>query len=237
MRHFRYHRVTLRSLTKVDHLRTRAASLEPDSVQALVFAQIVSESPDPICQIGRDLRFSYANTAFENCFGVPAADLLGKTLDASEIPAAVVEAWKDSIKGLFETGEALESSLTHEDRVYESRFVTVTGDGPATVILRDITIRRRIEKDLQEARGRLTSMLDGINGALAVLDRDWRVTYVNNCGVDLAGRKREELIGGNFWALFPSQAGVQSENPIREGDESPRAGELSGPPGAGRPHV
>ncbi|MCZ2811068.1 SpoIIE family protein phosphatase [Modestobacter sp. VKM Ac-2979] len=36
------------------------------------------------------------------------------------------------------------------------------------------------------------------------LDADWRITYVNQAGVAILGFSREELVGADFWEVFPA---------------------------------
>lgn len=53
------------------------------------------------------------------------------------------------------------------------------------------------------ARERALAMLESIADGLFVLDRDWRLTYVNRPAEFLLERDRDELLGKTLWEAFP----------------------------------
>ncbi|NOZ79439.1 MAG: PAS domain-containing protein [Acidobacteria bacterium] len=72
-----------------------------------------------------------------------------------------------------------------------------------------------------QARKRVTEILESMTDGFIALDRDWHVTYVNANGAELFGRKPAELLGKRIWAELPADA-VQHfrrhyEEAMREG--------------------
>ncbi|MGY1840343.1 MULTISPECIES: SpoIIE family protein phosphatase [unclassified Modestobacter] len=52
-------------------------------------------------------------------------------------------------------------------------------------------------------------------GYLSV-DREWRITYLNAAGEAVVGRPREELVGQDYWAVFPASVDNEFGRTFRE---------------------
>ena len=55
----------------------------------------------------------------------------------------------------------------------------------------------------REPDQRITSILDSITDSFIVVDRHWRLTYVNNNVLTATGKRLDEVLGMNLWDLFP----------------------------------
>ena len=68
-------------------------------------------------------------------------------------------------------------------------------------------LRERIAElerpDGPQSNVRITSILDSITDSFIVVDRQWRLTYVNNSVLAAIGRHADEVLGKNLWDLFP----------------------------------
>ncbi len=62
---------------------------------------------------------------------------------------------------------------------------------------------------LRQANEKLQAVLNSITDGLAVLDKNWSYTYINQQGAQLIGMCPEELIGKNVWQLFPHAQGTK----------------------------
>ncbi len=68
--------------------------------------------------------------------------------------------------------------------------------------------QQRIARQLaEESESRANAIWSSISDAFVFFDPDWRYAYVNDKGCELAGKPREDLIGNNFWRLFPNPGG------------------------------
>ncbi|MBA3472499.1 MAG: PAS domain S-box protein, partial [Rubrobacter sp.] len=81
----------------------------------------------------------------------------------------------------------------------------------------EILIRERAARaEAEESRERMREVLESIGDAFFALDRQWRLTYVNDRVVSLTSRSREKLLGKSVSEAFPELAqGVASAELIR----------------------
>ena len=79
----------------------------------------------------------------------------------------------------------------------------------ARLRLAEIADRERAEDAGHKERRRLEAVLESITDGLLVLAGDWRYTYVSETGARMIGMRREELIGGCVWELFPHAKGTK----------------------------
>ena len=64
-------------------------------------------------------------------------------------------------------------------------------------------VRREAQQKLAAEHDRLLTVLNSISDGLAVLDKNWRCTYLSDQAARIIGMKPEELLGGCIWDLFP----------------------------------
>lgn len=99
----------------------------------------------------------------------------------------------------------------------EERWITARGralpgpDGSAVRLL-------GAAHDSTSVRGeesRVARVLESMPTAFYQLDRQWRFSYLNAEAERLLGRRREELVGGSVWELFPATVGTAFEEHYR----------------------
>jgi PAS domain S-box-containing protein len=125
--------------------------------------------------------------------------------------------------------------------VAEGLTVAVRGDGGDTTgyicIVRDIAERKRAEQAIRESQRQMATVLESVTDAFYALDRDWRLTYVNERALEfasqLAGREltRAEMLGETLWTLYPGTVGTWLEDTYRRAmrDQEPVAFEYQYP--------
>ncbi|WP_432545025.1 SpoIIE family protein phosphatase [Kineococcus sp. SYSU DK002] len=106
-------------------------------------------------------------------------------------------------------GSAVEDAAggTADERVGGGRAVRVLGAAWDTTSEHD--------DDLRIAR-----VLESMSAAFYSLDRQWRFTYVNAEAERMLQRRREELLGGVLWELFPDAVGAAFEAEYRRAVET-----------------
>ncbi|MBW4494925.1 MAG: PAS domain S-box protein [Oscillatoria princeps RMCB-10] len=77
----------------------------------------------------------------------------------------------------------------------------------AIVVNQDVTELKMAQEALRESNRRIANILESITDAFFALDRQWRLTYINRQAEQIMQKKREELLGKNFWEVFPETAG------------------------------
>ncbi|MZP28905.1 PAS domain-containing protein [Heliobacterium undosum] len=69
---------------------------------------------------------------------------------------------------------------------------------------RDITERKRIERELAESNENLSTILSSITHMCFAVDAEWRLTYLNDEAEKIFGKPRADLLGKGLWDLYPS---------------------------------
>jgi diguanylate cyclase (GGDEF)-like protein/PAS domain S-box-containing protein len=171
-----------------------------------MLAGILHFTPDAIVSVDAAQRIRIFNAGAERTFGYAAAEVLGQSLDmllpgaargrhgahveefmASEQPARWMNE-RGQIAGRRKDGETFPAEAT----------ISKLGAGDdcvCTVVLRDVSERRRAERELSEARRQLESILSAAGEGIVGLDTEGRATFVNRAAADLLGYDAEELIG------------------------------------------
>ncbi len=145
------------------------------------------------------------------------------------------DVWPAESRGLVENaveraqrGEAVEfsaSCLTFkgERRCFHNVLRAIPGpdDLPAQLlaISRDVTEIEHARMRAEAAAARLSSVLESTMDSVVVLDRDWRVTYLNGNAERTLGDRKPRL-GLSLWEIFPDEAeGIFARNYQRAMDQ------------------
>jgi PAS domain S-box-containing protein len=72
-------------------------------------------------------------------------------------------------------------------------------------VSRDVTERKRAEEALGDARQFLKAVMDSISAVIFVKDHRHRLIHVNKTASALAGRTREQIVGGTDYDFFPKE--------------------------------
>jgi PAS domain S-box-containing protein len=84
-------------------------------------------------------------------------------------------------------------------------------------IHRDITERKRAEKELREAHRQTETVLESISDFFSAFDHEWRYTYLNRRGLDRFRKATgedvslDDVVGKSFWELFPELVGTTTD--------------------------
>jgi PAS domain S-box-containing protein len=71
------------------------------------------------------------------------------------------------------------------------------------------------ERAANEAVRERAALLESISDGFYAVDRDWRVTYVNQRALDYFSKSRAEFVGQVLWSAFPAAVGTQIEQEYR----------------------
>ncbi|NPV91302.1 MAG: PAS domain S-box protein [Firmicutes bacterium] len=124
----------------------------------------------------------------------------------------------DRVIGTISFGTRSRSSFTDEELV----VMKSVADQIAIAMSRLLTTRQlreseaRLEelvrertRELYDSNQRMVKTVESITDTFFSLDREWLVTYWNRAAEDMFDLKREEILGRNFWEVFPRA--VESE--------------------------
>lgn len=175
------------------------------SQQARIFDQVLSASPDPICVIDRVGRFTYANLALAQLFGLQQRDMLGKTWHQLDLPSEVTEMEPIDAQRevVFATKRPLTKELSYPTldgvRAYECILSPIFGDASnvESVICtaRDITERKQVEESLRESEANYRHLFEYANDSIFIIENSSsRILDANENAARRLGYTRKELL-------------------------------------------
>lgn len=72
--------------------------------------------------------------------------------------------------------------------------------------IRDVDDRRRAIDALRAAERTMAGTLEAISDALAVIDPEWRLTFLNRRALAVIGREADAVVGADVWSAVPGLA-------------------------------
>jgi len=162
-----------------------------------------------------DNPIAYVNPAFERMTGYALYEVVGRNCrflqrDDRDQPEIAL------IRHCVEHAEvctALLRNYRKDGALFWSRMhlfpVRENGSTPAHFVafLQDVTEVVDARQAAEQARERLSTVLESISDGCLSLDREWRFTYINGRGAAWIDRAPEDLIGKNMWDEFPEAVG------------------------------
>ncbi len=174
---------------------------------------LLDNSPDVIVRFDRNLRYTYANVAFEKVTGYPREMVIGRTQRELGMPEQVPDLFDPVLRGVFEMRrpDMVEFPFPHptaaETSYWEARFIPEFGGRGSVVsvinIGRDITARKRLDEALRQSQQEVQTLLDNSPDVIIRLDREMRYRYVNSATARAAGLPPEAFLGKT-----PREAGM-----------------------------
>jgi len=180
------------------------------------FSGIVSISADAIISIDEEQRITIFNDGAEKIFGYSKAEAIGSPL-GNLIPERLREIHRQHVEE-FASGAATARRMG-------GRLTTITGlrkngeefpgEGAIsklevgdktilTVALRDITERKRVEKELKDANAFLDAIIENIPLMLFIKEsQSLQFVRLNRAGEDLLGWPRQRFIGKSDYDFWP----------------------------------
>ncbi|GHO83571.1 hypothetical protein KSZ_15770 [Dictyobacter formicarum] len=87
----------------------------------------------------------------------------------------------------------------------------------------DVTRQRQKERKLHASNHHLHTILESLRDAFFLLDKHWRITYVNQQAAKLIHLSAEDLIGQNIWERVPQLKGTIFEEKAYEAVQSKKS--------------
>lgn len=173
---------------------------------------IISSAMDAIITVDTNQRLLLFNTAAEKMFGYSAQEVLGQPLDRF-IPERFRSAHQNHIPGFAQTqvtkrrmgdlGAIFGVRANGEEFPIEASISQIEAGGARifTVILRDITKRKRAEDDLRSLAAIVESSADAIMG----ITLETVLTSWNKGAEKVFGYTAEEAVGQSLRMLIPAE--------------------------------
>lgn len=195
--------------------------------------------------VGPEFRYVFVNPAFQALR--PDIPMVGRRY-REVFPEAVEVGAEERFRRVLETGEpwimeryyAPIAGIPDAHWTGEAiRLDDASPEGAVAVFARNVTEQWRVETALarteaalRAANEKLARTIDGITDGVAVLDREWRYTFVSERAGAILGHPPEAMLGQCIWDLFPGADDLQFGANFRAAMETqqPRHFEAHYPP-------
>lgn len=192
----------------------------------LRFVSIVNSAMDAIISVDEQQRIVLFNLAAQRMFGCSAAEAIDAPLDRF-IPQRFREAHRQHVKDFGETGRT-ERAMGRPGEIKGLRAdgtefaveatisqATVGGKKIFTVILRDISERKRVEQMHLHFR----ALFESLPGRYLVLTPDFTIVAVSDAYLEATMTRRGEILGRGLFEVFPDNP----DDPQATGEANLRA--------------
>ncbi len=191
-----------------------AQATTPHELSSAEYESTIEALADGI-SIVRDQKIVYANAALKQIFGYHADEVLvGKNIEAIIAPEdreRVIERSRSRIEGKNVPSRYEYRAVRKNGTLFDAEVVVslIRFRGAQAVVAahRDITLRRAIEKELQQSEQMFRNVIDGVltvGDALVLTNLEGKVLQVNSEFERLTGIKKADAIGKEFpyeWLL------------------------------------
>ncbi len=203
------HYAVMRDITE----ETRIKRALQDSEMRL--SDVINTANDAIISVDENQIITLVNPAAETIFQYQAKDLLGKHLSAliperyrknNERYVREYDESKRQHRAMFGLINAVGlradgSEFPIETSISQSK---VGGKKAYTVILRDVTERKLMERKLQESETRFRELVEKTEDIIARFDLNGNITYINPSGLRVLGLDSMGEVKGKSYANFVS---------------------------------
>jgi PAS domain S-box-containing protein len=171
---------------------------------------VLSISSELIMQLTSSMRIVFVNEAFAHFLATPVQDLVGKNIEYSPVVTAFddcftgfLERVRTGLEGTEWRGELAPAKL---ETIFFCRIAPTAldnGQKGVSVLLEDITGRKRIEQRMRESEDRYRMLAEASSDLVFVIDQDDRVEYINRPGSAIFGKTPGEITGCARAPFFP----------------------------------
>ena len=169
--------------------------------QRVPISAMLEFSSDYMLVLDRDFRIINVNDNFLKLVGMEREDLVGHRIEDVSLPffdtAEIMSNLESALHGK-QIKQEMEYSAGEMDYCFNVKIVPTTfedGLPGVTIILENMTERKRIEEALRKSERRYRLLLESISDGVYVVDRDLRFVLVNDAASDLSQIPKEKLLG------------------------------------------
>jgi diguanylate cyclase (GGDEF)-like protein/PAS domain S-box-containing protein len=189
----------------VDIDLTDRKKAEEDLRRAVATNQaLIDAIPDLILRVSREGIYLDAIPSENMKFVVPIEQFIGKYI-VDVIPTEFAQQRMYYIEQAFQTGKLQlhEYQILIDDEIhYEEARIVISGDNEATILIRDISDRKKAELSLRESEERYRVLAENINDLVCLHHPDGRYLYVSPSCEALLGYRYDEMLGQDPYTYF-----------------------------------
>jgi PAS domain S-box-containing protein len=216
--------IALRDVTAHKLAKARNEQLHRENRrQEVLLEAIFDADPAGLAVVaGLEMRLMYANPAYRFIAPHNGVDLIGQTY-ATIWSDRDPNCYSEPLREVIETGRPFQTlDFTRQFPDGAQRTFTLQarriewGDQPAALIaLWDTTELHQAQLQIRLTESKLTDFMETTHDALFTLDREWRFVYANRHYGEIFEKDARDLVGQNFWEVFPRYLGTPVEGHYR----------------------
>jgi PAS domain S-box-containing protein len=184
-------------------------SLGPSKVyylsQRVPISAMLSFSSDFIAILDTDLRVMNANDKFLEFIGLTGADALKKNISnfpfTKLIEPSLAEGISLALNGKEHTVDAYYKN-SHKEYYFIVKLIPAIfedGEKGVTMIMSDVTERKRIENEIRESEIKFRSVIEQSIDGVILVEENGTIIEFNQAQETISGIKREDVIGKKLW--------------------------------------
>ncbi|MFT2010489.1 PAS domain S-box protein [Pontibacter sp. 13R65] len=177
------------------------------------YRSLFENNPDLIFVESKEGLIISVNNSFCDTLNLSKEEVLD--LPASVfLPADMISAnkmyWEQALLGVRSRFDLELKTNNQQRKVFDVIKFPVAVNGEVIgvqTIAKDITPVIRSFETIQQQAKKLNTIFESITDAFIMLDRDWRLTYINSEAKRLVQLDKERHTGKSLWEVFPEQEG------------------------------
>jgi two-component system sensor histidine kinase/response regulator len=176
------------------------------------YRTLVESLREGIAQSDIEERFTFANKAAHEIFGVPPENLVGRNLRefVDDKNLALVRAQSERRRA--GESDTYELQIRRPDGEQRDLLATVSPQfdskgryGGTFAVFHDYTDRKRAEEAVQREASKLSAMIEGMEEGVAFIDREGHIIEVNEYFLKLFNSDKSEVCGRLLWDSEPGE--------------------------------
>ncbi|MEX1189381.1 MAG: PAS domain-containing protein [Bacteroidia bacterium] len=168
--------------------------------------------------INNDWEIEYANSAWEEFFGMKGEDYVGKNV-WELFPNAKGSSFYEAYMKSVDKQEVVRIEDYYEPNDQWYNINIYPSDEGISIYTRDITENKKLQLKERALKEKLVEVWDKLIDGYITLDNDLRITYSNPAWNKLFNCKAEDVEGKGFTTVFPEMVGQELINAIKEAEK------------------
>ncbi|WBL17249.1 PAS domain-containing sensor histidine kinase [Sutcliffiella sp. NC1] len=172
------------------------------------FRQMFQKATDPIVLLDNNGIIVRANPVSSRTFEAPLDELIGADI-RQFLPKESYQRFGHIARQFIMKGEIREELLFHmangQSKLLEFTASKGTIDGYNIVIFRNVSERRKMEKDLRESEQKFRKIFDNAMDGIVLWDEQFTIIDVNANASKIIGVEKEQIVNKTFYHYLTSE--------------------------------
>ncbi len=200
-------KLLLKPLMLIFQNLNKRGSIQDKTIEEIKdIAKFPPENPNPVLRIGSDGKILWANEAAK-----PLCKAWG-----CEVGSVTPTKFLETITDAGKASRTQNIELAAENKTFLFSIVPIVGEGYVNMYGFDITLRKKIEKQIENANIEWERTFNSISDFVFIQDKDYKITKVNKAFAKLVGGNPEEIIGKECYRIVHGKDDVWEGCPFNK---------------------